>query len=485
MKSEIGVLADNVTPAAVRTEERAWWHAWARVLLLIAVDMAAVLTASAMAVVLWARWQLNQNMEIYVTLLPMTLAFPAAYAVAGLYPGFGLGAVETLRRFSYATSAAFLAFAAASFVFQAPAVYSRMSFALAWLFACLKVPVARFIALSGLKRLPWWRERTVLVGNWEQQRWVVQALRDGVSIGFSPVFLSVVNGEHALKCEVKNAPVGSAINSHNLSTCGAKVALVLDAPDVRQHLASLQMQFAHVIVVCPESQLPVEHLRIYNFGGIVGFELTNGLANPSRRALKRVLDVALGGVLLFVSLPIIGTAALLVALKSPGPVFYTQLREGQNGRWIKVPKIRTMIIDADKHLDEMLASDPDLAAEWARAQKLRRDPRVVPYVGAWLRRLSVDELPQLWSVIKGDMSLVGPRPLPAYHLDRFPQDFRELRRSVRPGITGMWQVMVRSNGDIEQQRVLDTYYIRNWSIWLDLYLLARTVFAVLSARGAV
>jgi lipopolysaccharide/colanic/teichoic acid biosynthesis glycosyltransferase len=96
----------------------------------------------------------------------------------------------------------------------------------------------------------------------------------------------------------------------------------------------------------------------------------------------------------------------------------------------------------------------------------------------------VDELPQLWSVVQGKMSLVGPRPFPEYHLQQLPPEFRELRRRVRPGLTGMWQVMVRSNGGIAEQIIYDTYYIRNWSLWVDLYILARTIFVVLAGRGA-
>jgi lipopolysaccharide/colanic/teichoic acid biosynthesis glycosyltransferase len=101
-----------------------------------------------------------------------------------------------------------------------------------------------------------------------------------------------------------------------------------------------------------------------------------------------------------------------------------------------------------------------------------------------LRRFSVDELPQLWNVVKGEMSLVGPRPFPEYHLRQFQPEFRDLRRRVRPGVTGMWQVMVRSNGGIEEQQLYDTYYIRNWSIWLDVWILFRTGWAVLTGRGA-
>ena len=166
------------------------------------------------------------------------------------------------------------------------------------------------------------------------------------------------------------------------------------------------------------------------------------------------------------------------------PVFFYQSRMGRAGRPIKVAKIRTMRRDAEQRLEDCLNANPSLRDEWLRSHKLRDDPRLIPGVGRLFRRFSVDELPQLWSVMAGDMSLVGPRPFPDYHLAKFTPAFLELRQRVRPGITGLWQVTVRSNGGLEDQEAYDSYYIRNWSIWFDFYILARTVMAVATGRGA-
>jgi lipopolysaccharide/colanic/teichoic acid biosynthesis glycosyltransferase len=177
-------------------------------------------------------------------------------------------------------------------------------------------------------------------------------------------------------------------------------------------------------------------------------------------------------------------AAVWIKLISRGPVFHCQVREGIDGQRIAVWKLRTMHVDGERLLEPWFMEHPEDRAEWSRYFKLRRDPRVLPWIGKLLRRTSLDELPQLLSVLKGEMSLVGPRPFPDYHLENFPAEFRALRTQVLPGLTGMWQVSARSEGDVEVQEALDTYYIRNWSPWLDLYILARTVAAVLLARGA-
>jgi lipopolysaccharide/colanic/teichoic acid biosynthesis glycosyltransferase len=184
------------------------------------------------------------------------------------------------------------------------------------------------------------------------------------------------------------------------------------------------------------------------------------------------------------ALPIIAAMTIAIKVIDPGPAFYTQRRIGQNGRQIPVFKIRSMYVDAEQRLEEYLSANPAARDEWQRFFKLKDDPRVLPGIGKFIRRNSLDELPQLLNVMRGDMSIVGPRPFPSYHLDSFDPQFNRERRSVPPGLTGLWQVTSRSNGDLAIQQTQDLFYIRNWSVWLDLYVLLQTPLAVFSRKGA-
>ena len=203
-----------------------------------------------------------------------------------------------------------------------------------------------------------------------------------------------------------------------------------------------------------------------------------------RDVAKRALDVAGAAALLVAGMPLMALGALLLRLRSPGPVLFRQRREGLDGRPFTLYKLRTMRVDADDVLARVLADDAAAREEWTRYRRLRDDPRLVRGVGAWLRRTSLDELPQLWNVLRGDMSLVGPRPLELPVLDRFPAVERAARAAVRPGLTGLWQVTGRSDTDLDTLWAIDAEYVRSRSLLGDLRILARTPRAVITRRGA-
>lgn len=451
----------------------------ARAGLLAVGDLLALVLAASLAYLLWALPVHLQPASLYGELAPLLVLFLVAYGQAGLYPGLRLGPVERLRRFSYATGFVFVLLAAASFALKLPPRYSRMSFALALVLSLLLVPVVRSALLALAARWRWWAEPVLVVGPAARGAALARRLEEEPGLGYRAAAL--VEPAQAAGADGQ-PPLARA--AEELAARGVRVALVsADAGLAAAELDLLQRCFERVVVVGRFGEMPVEGVVVRNLGGVIGLEYTNNLLRARNRVWKRSLDLVLASVLLVAALPVIALAAVAVMVRSPGWPFFLQLRIGLGGRHFTVPKIRTMRPGAER-LIEQLTREEAASDEWRRHQKLRNDPRLVPGIGKLLRRYSVDELPQLLSVVIGTMSLVGPRPFPDYHIACFSAEFRDLRQRVRPGITGLWQVNVRSEGGIEAQQALDSYYIRNWSLWLDLYLLARTVGAVVSGRGA-
>ncbi len=206
-------------------------------------------------------------------------------------------------------------------------------------------------------------------------------------------------------------------------------------------------------------------------------------SNPEA-AIKRGLDIVGAASLLVLTAPVILSCALVVRVISPGPAFFRQSRLGRGEQPFALYKIRTMGTDADLVLARLIRSDPRSAEEWETYGRLAQDPRLVPRVGRLLRRTSIDELPQLVNVLRGDMSLVGPRPLPPAVVKGLSAEAIEARSTVRPGLTGLWQVLGRSDLDLAQLLTLDQTYVANWSLALDLQILLRTPAAVVCGRGA-
>ncbi len=196
---------------------------------------------------------------------------------------------------------------------------------------------------------------------------------------------------------------------------------------------------------------------------------------------KRVLDVV-GALILAATFSPLIFAILLIMGRQKGPIIYRHRRIGRDGTSFECLKFRTMIPNADQVLRELLESDPNMKAAWVRDHKLRRDPRVTR-LGRFLRRTSLDELPQLWNVIRGEMSLVGPRPVVREELLRYGRNVRAYL-SAKPGITGLWQVKGRNDTDYLRRVVLDTYYVKNQNLRLDLYILLQTTRVVLGGSGA-
>jgi Undecaprenyl-phosphate galactose phosphotransferase WbaP len=198
--------------------------------------------------------------------------------------------------------------------------------------------------------------------------------------------------------------------------------------------------------------------------------------------MKRCLDLIVSGGLLLLLTPLLLLICIGIKINSQGPIFFNHLRYGRNGKAFRALKFRTMVTNADRILTAYLERHPELKREWQLDHKLKNDPRITR-VGRWLRRYSLDELPQLVNILAGHMSLVGPRPIVHSEIARYATSYGLYTR-VSPGLTGLWQVSGRNNTSYQERVAFDEYYIRNWSIWMDLYILARTFEAVVHADGA-
>jgi Undecaprenyl-phosphate galactose phosphotransferase WbaP len=255
------------------------------------------------------------------------------------------------------------------------------------------------------------------------------------------------------------------------------------APNGFGHMVR-DLPFPRILMVPELTQFPSLWVSTRDLSGILALELPQNLLLRRNRVIKQISDYVLTIPLFFLSLPVLMLAAVAIKVSSRGPIFYAQEREGLGHQRFRMWKLRTMYRDAEDRLEDHLAENPKYRAEWDNHMKLKHDPRVIPGIGRWLRKTSIDELPQLWDVLRGKMSLIGPRPFPRYHLEKFTDQSRELRAHIRPGITGLWQIAGRSDADVKAQEELDMYYIRNWSLWLDLYILVRTIPVVIKQRGA-
>jgi Undecaprenyl-phosphate galactose phosphotransferase WbaP len=460
------------------------WTPWAICLAdILALEAAfglGVLVRSLLSSIFTANLGPNQ----YLGIAAGILVLPVVYYQVGLYPGYLLGPVERLRRRTLATLAVFGGLVAWDSLVER-GVLSRGVLLATLVFALLLPPLAETLARRMLVRRGNWGIPVVLLGSGEAGRVLARTLRREPELGLQPIaFLD--DRPSSWNTLLEEIPVLGPLSMAGALEHRAQAAILMQADLAQENVSRLlrDLNFPRIIVMPDLSGIAGLWVSARDISGCLGLEIKNNLLVRRNHVLKRWMDQIVALPLFILSLPVMAAAAVWIKLLSRGPAFYRQMREGFDGQRIPVWKLRTMHLDGDKILDAWFETHPEDHAHWTRFFKLKRDPRVLPGIGFLLRRMSLDELPQLWSILKGEMSLVGPRPLPNYHLEQFPPEFRTFRTRVLPGLTGLWQVSARSDGDMSVQEALDTYYIRNWSPWLDLYILARTVAAVLLARGA-
>ena len=369
---------------------------------------------------------------------------------------------------------------------QAAGLVGSLEIALAAGLAMLVAPFNRAMCRNRFARRSWWGTRVLVIGTGHQAADAYRALADQPQWGLRP--LGYVDDEEEDSVAGNSAGrLGSLDNLHRLTEqlhVHRAVAAVhgFDAGEIASLISRPNSGIRHWVFLPPLARFPCLWLQACEVAGLPAFSMTNHLTSPIPCRFKRAFDVLTILVAAPLVAPLVALLALLVRLSSPGPAFYSHERIGLHGRRFKAWKFRTMFKDADQVLERCLEESPELREEWAKDRKLKRDPRVT-WIGHWLRISSLDELPQLWNVLRGEMSLVGPRPIVEAEIDKYAEHYEQYMQ-VLPGITGLWQVSGRNNTTYGQRVSYDAYYVRNWSPWLDIYILACTVRVVLLGEGA-
>jgi Undecaprenyl-phosphate galactose phosphotransferase WbaP len=456
-------------------------------LTLVSLDILLALLIWGAAFIVQGAWGRGELSDIAIATVAVNVGvWVGLRACLGLYPGYGLDQTEELRRQTYAVAATLAIVSVFALAFHVGDLLSRLLLVSGFLGLMLLTPLLRAFAKWGMMRAGAWGKPVVILGAGESGAHLVRALKREWGLGLWPVAVF----------DSRRAPTSGALEgvpyqgtladatswAREWVTDTAVVAMPHARRGSRKLLNRVNAAFRYVIVIPNTAVAETSAARIRDLGGIFGVETKFNLLSPWTRRVKRALDlfgVLVGGLLVS---PVLLLLVALIKLDSPGPAFYGQMRPGAGGKYFCMQKFRTMHVDAEQLLTELLQGDPDLQAEWQANQKLSSDPRITR-IGRFLRASSLDELPQLWNVLRGEMSLVGPRPMLVEEIDKYDEVYGLYKR-VRPGITGLWQVSGRNDTSHEERVEMVAYYVSNWSIWLDLVILARTPGSTVLRRGA-
>lgn len=352
------------------------------------------------------------------------------------------------------------------------------AFLLAIVITTITMPASRGIARSFFGKTHFWRVPAVIYCTGSSGDEVISRLIKQTNLGYEPV--AIINSENTEYTTFKDIPVFtdsdeilSAIKQLNI-----KVAIICDFKGKQQKISN----FYRYTIYVSKNNYFAGNVQLRDLGGIIGFSTTHNLTRKTNLLIKRLIDLAMIIIFFPILMPVMLLISLLVKITSPGPVFFGHKRVGKNGREIKCWKFRSMYKNSQEMLEKILAEDPVRRTEWEKDRKFTDDPRVTKF-GAFLRKTSLDELPQIFNIFCGSMTLVGPRPVTREEIEKYSEN-KDYILSVTPGLSGMWQISGRSDTGYEERINLDIYYIQNWSIWLDIWILIKTVWVVLKGKGA-
>jgi undecaprenyl-phosphate galactose phosphotransferase len=355
--------------------------------------------------------------------------------------------------------------------------------------AVVLLPVTRMNLKKVLRRFGLLKRRVLVVGAGRTGELMLKALMREQNYGYKVIGF-VDDDPEKIGTSIQGIKVHKGVDKvlNYINRCSIEDLFIAMPGAGKERLQglinSLQHKVENILFVPDVFGIAVLGTSLQHFfqEEAFAFEMKNNLARPVNIFIKKVFDIMLS----ILILPLVGVLLLLFAIlikfDSKGPVIFTQARVGKNGKTFKCFKFRTMQVNAEGMLQEFFRKNPFAEEEWVRYWKLKDDPRITR-VGRFLRSTSLDELPQIFNVLKGEMSLVGPRPVTQTEIDDYYREMAGLCFSVPPGITGFWQVSGRNNESYDHRIALDSWYVRNWNLWLDIMILLKTVRVVVKKKG--
>lgn len=427
---------------------------------------------------------------LWNNLTALCLCYLMLGSVLGLFPASGINPVRELRNQITAISGSFLVLIALNGLVGIVTTNEVVTVVLAFMMVLIVGPSSRFTARRACAPSRWWGERVIILGNGLQGKLVYQFLERMPQRGLKPLGVVDECPNHYGNSGVDERFEFLGITSELVSVCRRNdchwvIAAVGDKSEeeVSRILAEGSL-IPNLVVLHSNMMMPTLWVDSFEAAGLTGIHVRDRMLVPFQRVFKRLLDFTLALILLVATAPLFLFLLLWARKVNRGPVFYCHRRIGRYGKPFGVWKFTTMVPDAPAVLKEYLAANPTAKREWETFHKLKNDPRVIPGYGNLLRRTSLDELPQLLNVLTGEMSLVGPRPV--YTRDEIEMygELYPLYMRVRPGLSGLWQVSGRNNTTFADKVCMDTYYVMNWSLWLDYFILLRTIRTVLFREGS-
>lgn len=367
----------------------------------------------------------------------------------------------------------------------------RTILVLTYLYSLFLLPITRYFVKSKITSLGLWLKPVLILGAGKTAELVIQGFRREKTMGYDPIGMLEDNPvKRGIASKNRIIPIlgrfsdieevmkRSGVKDIIVAVPGMKNGKLVELTNKLQHLS------ANILLVPDLFGIPLAGVKIdFLFDEkVLLMSMPNNLASRWNMFLKRMFDLVLGSIILILISPIMLLIIIAIRLDSKGPALFSHTRLGKDGKCFKCLKFRTMVTNAQEVLENLLKNDPEIRKEWEKDFKLKKDPRITR-IGKILRKTSLDELPQLLNVIKGEMSLVGPRPIITEEIEKYGYYYEVFKR-VSPGITGLWQVSGRNDVDYEDRVQLDVWYIHNWSIWMDIMVLIRTIGVVLARNGA-